>query len=54
MKFPNIVLPSGPMPYADVTAALEASAVAPCGARRATRGAFALSSPLIANSEEHE
>lgn len=27
MKFPNIVLPSGPMPYADVTAALEASMV---------------------------
>jgi len=27
MKFPNVVLPSGPMPYADVTAALEASMV---------------------------
>ena len=27
MKFPNIVLPTGPMPYADVTAALEASMV---------------------------
>lgn len=27
MRFPNIVLPSGPMPYADVTAALEASMV---------------------------
>jgi isopentenyl diphosphate isomerase/L-lactate dehydrogenase-like FMN-dependent dehydrogenase len=27
MKFPNIVLPSGPMPYADVGAALEASMV---------------------------
>ena len=27
MNFPNIVLPSGPMPYADVTAALEASMV---------------------------
>jgi L-lactate dehydrogenase (cytochrome) len=27
MKFPNIILPSGPMPYADVTAALEASMV---------------------------
>jgi L-lactate dehydrogenase (cytochrome) len=27
MRFPNIVLPSGPMPYADVGAALEASAV---------------------------
>jgi isopentenyl diphosphate isomerase/L-lactate dehydrogenase-like FMN-dependent dehydrogenase len=27
MQFPNIVLPSGPMPYADVTAALEASMV---------------------------
>ena len=27
MKFPNIVLPSGPMPYADVGAALEQSAV---------------------------
>jgi isopentenyl diphosphate isomerase/L-lactate dehydrogenase-like FMN-dependent dehydrogenase len=27
MKFPNIVLPSGPMPYADVAAALEASMV---------------------------
>jgi L-lactate dehydrogenase (cytochrome) len=27
MKFPNIILPSGPMPYADVGAALEQSAV---------------------------
>jgi L-lactate dehydrogenase (cytochrome) len=27
MKFPNIILPSGPMPYADVGAALEASMV---------------------------
>jgi L-lactate dehydrogenase (cytochrome) len=27
MKFPNIVLPGGPMPYADVAAALEASMV---------------------------
>ncbi|HXE79630.1 MAG TPA: alpha-hydroxy acid oxidase [Vicinamibacterales bacterium] len=27
MKFPNIVLPGGPMPYADVGAALESSAV---------------------------
>jgi L-lactate dehydrogenase (cytochrome) len=27
MKFPNIVLPDGPMPYADVAAALEASMV---------------------------
>ncbi len=27
MNFPNIVLPGGPMPYADVTAALEASMV---------------------------
>jgi L-lactate dehydrogenase (cytochrome) len=27
MKFPNIVLPSGPMPYADVGAALEQSMV---------------------------
>ena len=27
MKFPNIVLPNGPMPYADVAAALEASMV---------------------------
>jgi L-lactate dehydrogenase (cytochrome) len=27
MNFPNIVLPSGPMPYADVAAALEASMV---------------------------
>ena len=27
MKFPNVTLPEGPMPYADVTAALEAAAV---------------------------
>lgn len=27
MSFPNVVLPDGPMPYADVTAALEQSAV---------------------------
>src|SRR5579864_545325 len=27
MKFPNIVLPDGPMPYADVVAALEQSMV---------------------------